>query len=57
MIPPHNATGKFTNVVQRVALRIALDACDADGTGGAPLDPKHLPMGLSALVSVHVGDN
>ena len=57
LIPPDNATGNFTKVVQRVPVRIALDACDADGNGGAPLDPKRLPMGLSALVSVHVGDN
>ena len=56
LIPPDNATGNFTKVVQRVPVRIALDVCDADGNGGAPLDPKRLPMGLSALVSVRVGD-
>ena len=57
LIPPDNATGNFTKVVQRVPVLIALDVCDANGNGGAPLDPKHLPMGLSALVSVRVGDN
>jgi membrane fusion protein (multidrug efflux system) len=57
LIPPDNATGNFTKVVQRVPVRIALDVCDANGNGGAPLDPKRLPMGLSALVSVRVGDN
>ena len=56
LIPPDNATGNFTKVVQRVPVRIAIDACDEDGNGGAPLDPRRLPMGLSALVSVRVGD-
>jgi membrane fusion protein (multidrug efflux system) len=55
MIPPDNATGNFTKVVQRVPVRIALDACDENGNGGHPLDPHRLPMGLSALVSVRVG--
>jgi membrane fusion protein (multidrug efflux system) len=57
LIPPDNATGNFTKVVQRVPVRIALDVCDADGNGGAPLDPKGLAMGLSALVSVRVGED
>ena len=55
LIPPDNATGNFTKVVQRVPVRIALDACDENGNGGHPLDPRRLPMGLSALVSVRVG--
>jgi membrane fusion protein (multidrug efflux system) len=55
LIPPDNATGNFTKVVQRVPVRIALDACDENGNGGHPLDPHRLPMGLSALVSVRVG--
>jgi len=57
LIPPDNATGNFTKVVQRVPVRIALDACDEDGNGGAPLDPRQLSMGLSALVSVRVGES
>jgi membrane fusion protein (multidrug efflux system) len=56
LIPPDNATGNFTKVVQRVPVRVALDACDENGNGGNPLDPKRLAMGLSALVSVRVGD-
>jgi membrane fusion protein (multidrug efflux system) len=57
LIPPDNATGNFTKVVQRVPVRVALDVCDENGNGGAPLDPKRLPMGLSALVSVRVGEH
>ena len=44
VIPPENATGNFTKIVQRVPVRIALDA-----------DDDRLPMlrpGLSATVSV-----
>jgi membrane fusion protein, multidrug efflux system len=44
VIPPENATGNFTKIVQRVPVRIALD--DGDGTLGK------LRPGLSATVSV-----
>jgi membrane fusion protein (multidrug efflux system) len=44
VIPPENATGNFTKIVQRVPVRIALD--DADATLGA------LRPGLSITVSV-----
>jgi membrane fusion protein (multidrug efflux system) len=44
VIPPENATGNFTKIVQRVAVRIMLD--DADATLG------ELRPGLSATVSV-----
>ena len=30
VIPPENATGNFTKIVQRVAVRIALDDADPD---------------------------
>lgn len=46
LLPPDNATGNFTKVVQRITARIALDE---------PLDPalgRRLMPGLSALVSV-----
>jgi len=63
LIPPDNATGNFTKVVQRVPVRVALDDCDqgdgnghGNGHGDGALDPKRLPMGLSALVSIRVGD-
>jgi membrane fusion protein (multidrug efflux system) len=44
VIPPENATGNFTKIVQRVPVRIAVD--DRDGTLGL------LRPGLSATVSV-----
>ena len=44
VIPPENATGNFTKIVQRVPVRIALD--DADGALGA------LRPGLSTTVRV-----
>jgi membrane fusion protein (multidrug efflux system) len=44
VIPPQNATGNFTKIVQRVPVRIVLD--DADATLG------ELRPGLSATVSV-----
>ncbi len=44
VIPPENATGNFTKIVQRVPVRIAID--DVDGTLGV------LRPGLSTTVSV-----
>ena len=44
MIPPQNATGNFTKIVQRVPVRIAV----ADGEGTLGL----LRPGLSTTVSV-----
>jgi membrane fusion protein (multidrug efflux system) len=44
LLPPENATGNFTKVVQRVPVRIGLDASD-------PLIGKLRP-GLSAEVTV-----
>jgi membrane fusion protein, multidrug efflux system len=44
LIPPENATGNFTKIVQRVPVRVVLDASDAQ-----------LPMlrpGLSTTVDV-----
>ncbi len=46
LLPPDNATGNFTKVVQRVAVRIKL-------TGLAPDDIERLRAGLSAVVKVH----
>jgi membrane fusion protein (multidrug efflux system) len=46
LLPPENATGNFTKVVQRVPVRIDLDP----GT-----DPKHLlRLGLSVVPVIHV---
>jgi membrane fusion protein (multidrug efflux system) len=48
LLPPDNATGNFTKVVQRVPVRIAIDA--VEGTGG----PQRLPVGLSVSARVRV---
>jgi membrane fusion protein (multidrug efflux system) len=45
IIPPQNATGNFTKIVQRVPIRIALDADD--------VPPGLLRPGLSTIVSVN----
>ena len=37
LLPPDNATGNFTKVVQRVPVKIAFD--DAKSCGGAPARP------------------
>jgi membrane fusion protein, multidrug efflux system len=46
LLPPDNATGNFTKVVQRVPVRIELDA-------GQPLLARLLP-GMSATTRIHV---
>lgn len=43
LLPPENATGNFTKIVQRVPVRIAIPASEAKG---------HLRPGLSVVVSV-----
>lgn len=48
LLPPDNATGNFTKVVQRVPVRIALDP---PAEGG---DARRLPVGLSVDVRVRV---
>jgi membrane fusion protein (multidrug efflux system) len=46
LLPPDNATGNFTKVVQRVPVRIKI-------TGVTPADIERLRAGLSAVVKVH----
>ena len=48
LLPPDNATGNFTKVVQRIPIRIALDK-------GQPLLDRLLP-GMSAVTRIHVED-
>jgi membrane fusion protein (multidrug efflux system) len=48
VIPPENATGNFTKIVQRVRVRIAI--ADGDGTLGV------LRAGLSVTASVDIRD-
>jgi membrane fusion protein (multidrug efflux system) len=60
LLPPDNATGNFTKVVQRVPVRIALDAVDGDAArlparpAGASDSKPWLPVGLSVNVRVRV---
>jgi len=49
LIPPDNATGNFTKVVQRIPVRIALDPAATQDGGLRP--------GLSVVVSVHTRDD
>jgi membrane fusion protein, multidrug efflux system len=48
LLPPENATGNFTKVVQRVPVRVALDPAD-------PLVARLRP-GLSVEATVHTAD-
>lgn len=48
LLPPDNATGNFTKVVQRLPVRIAIDPFESDG------EPPLLPVGLSVNVRVHI---
>jgi membrane fusion protein (multidrug efflux system) len=48
LLPPDNATGNFTKVVQRVPVKIALDQASLDAAG------DRLRAGLSAVVDVRI---
>ena len=48
LLPPDNATGNFTKVIQRIPIRIALDK-------GQPLLERLLP-GMSAVTRIHTED-
>ncbi|WP_233886452.1 HlyD family secretion protein [Paraburkholderia flagellata] len=50
VLPPENATGNFTKIVQRVPVRIRIDATTPAGLEGA------LRPGLSATVKVHLSE-
>jgi membrane fusion protein, multidrug efflux system len=54
LLPPDNATGNFTKVVQRIPVRIAIDpeSRGANDVAAGPEDP--LSVGLSVNVSVRV---
>ena len=49
VIPPENATGNFTKIVQRVAVRIALDDKD--------LDSAMIRPGLSIIATIDTQPN
>ena len=47
LLPPQNATGNFTKIVQRVPIRLAVDSKP---------DPEHpLRLGMSVVATVAVG--
>jgi membrane fusion protein (multidrug efflux system) len=48
LLPPDNATGNFTKVVQRVAVKVLLDQASLDRVG------DRLRPGLSAVVDVRI---
>ena len=48
LLPPDNATGNYTKVVQRVPVRIVLDSSEALG---------QLRPGFSAVVTIHTSDH
>lgn len=50
LLPPDNATGNFTKVVQRLPVRIAIDAVEGASDGDAP----RLPVGLSVDARVRI---
>ena len=54
LLPPDNATGNFTKVVQRIPVRIALDSDGKDPADVAAAPPEVLSVGLSVSVSVRV---
>ena len=47
LLPPDNATGNFTKVVQRVPVKIVLDTREAG-------NPQPLRAGMSAVVTIKV---
>jgi membrane fusion protein, multidrug efflux system len=49
LLPAQNATGNWIKVVQRVPVRIAIDAAD--------LDKNPLRIGLSTAVTVNITDD
>ena len=56
LLPPDNATGNFTKVVQRVPVTIELVRREPVGTPEDVASALRLPVGLSAEARVRVGD-
>jgi membrane fusion protein (multidrug efflux system) len=60
LIPPDNASGNFTKVVQRMPVKIAIERREPpveefEHNGDRPPLADHLPVGLSVEASVLVG--
>jgi membrane fusion protein (multidrug efflux system) len=56
LLPPDNATGNFTKVVQRVPVTIELVRREPPGPPEDAASALRLPVGLSAEARVRVGD-
>jgi len=54
LLPPDNATGNFTKVVQRIPVRISLEEHRDGAPDVAAGPPETLPVGLSVSVRVRV---
>lgn len=48
LIPPNNASGNFTKVTQRVAIKVSIDGTE----GNQKLSSFNLLTGMSALVEI-----
>ena len=56
LLPPDNATGNFTKVVQRLPIKIALLPAGSGGKGVTQDDLKLLRQGMSAIITVNTTD-
>jgi membrane fusion protein (multidrug efflux system) len=56
LLPPDNATGNFTKVVQRVPVTIELERREPAGSPEEAKSALRLPVGLSAEARVRVDD-
>jgi membrane fusion protein, multidrug efflux system len=57
LLPPDNATGNFTKVVQRIPVKIALDSFDVDLRPGMSVIPSIQTRGTIAPVPQHPQSN
>jgi membrane fusion protein, multidrug efflux system len=56
LLPPDNATGNFTKVVQRIPVKIVLDGGSGNAVGqGARALRDRLRPGMSVVASIHTG--
>ncbi|QHO76253.1 hemolysin D [Bradyrhizobium sp. CCBAU 051011] len=57
LLPPDNATGNFTKVVQRIPVKIALDSSDIELRPGMSVIPSIQTKGATAAVPQHSPSN
>jgi membrane fusion protein (multidrug efflux system) len=56
LLPPDNATGNFTKVVQRIPVRIELSPSDEGGNYANKDDIANLRQGMSVTATIDTGD-